>query len=801
MGAVWLLAGSEMRRRWRSLVALTLLVGIIGAIVLATVAGARRSSTALARFNADSRSADVELFIAPPRAADLERFRRTPQIASMALLQAYQIDPGATGFVATAAAVDRAMGSVIDRPRVIAGRLADPTVANEINIGENLAARLHLWVDGILRAPSYSPAQVAQMFSGRNPGRPTGPSLRLKVAGIVRRPLDLGDRSASGGILVLTPAFDREYAPRIGVAGDVLRVRARNGAADLPQVSAAARRIFGSRQPFQLQSLAIETQGAGDAIRVLTLALWVFAGVAALAGVVTIGIVLTREISRANSEQETLLGLGLTRRRRIAVSGPAAAVVALGGALAAVLGAVAVSPLFPLGVAGKAEPDPGLHFDARVLGLGFIAVVAVVALIALRASIRSTRRTSPAPRPSSRRSVAEVAAGVGLSATATTGLGMALRSGRGDTSVPVRSAFLGAVFGVLGVIAVLVFSASVQELTTTPRLYGWTWDFTAVDQNVKAACSGDDAGLRTVPGVAAVAEVCNDSFDIDGRPTVGWSISPLRGTIEPAIVTGRGPRTSHEVALGAVTLRALHKHLGDRVRAGSATAQRDYRVVGTAVFPTLTNDQPLADGAMFTRRGAAPLLDPHNDSSTLAARFTPGTDSARVIRGVLALHRFTAAKYTPFGDGTVLLRPSTPVEIKRLRQIDWYPIALAGLLGSLALVAVGHTLITSVRRRRHALAVLKTIGFDRRQVRATIAWHATTVAAVGLALGIPAGLFVGADAWRLVADGLGVSTTPSVPLLAVLFTIPAVVVLFNLIAFVPARAAARTRPAVELRSQ
>ncbi len=42
-----MLARLELRRRWRSTVALALLVGAIGAIVLATAAGARRSDSSL----------------------------------------------------------------------------------------------------------------------------------------------------------------------------------------------------------------------------------------------------------------------------------------------------------------------------------------------------------------------------------------------------------------------------------------------------------------------------------------------------------------------------------------------------------------------------------------------------------------------------------------------------------------------------------------------------------------------------------------------------------------------------------
>ncbi len=148
----------------------------------------------------------------------------------------------------------------------------------------------------------------------------------------------------------------------------------------------------------------------------------------------------------------------------------------------------------------------------------------------------------------------------------------------------------------------------------------------------------------------------------------------------------------------------------------------------------------------------------------------------------------------PFG-------PSVPVEVDRLRQVNWLPAILAALLSVLALLAVGHALVTGVRRRRHELAILKTLGFDRRQTRATIAWQATTHTVIGLVLGIPAGLVVGRVVWRLVADGLGVSTTPAIPTLALLVTVPAALAAVNLIAFFPGAAAARTRPAVALRTE
>jgi ABC-type lipoprotein release transport system permease subunit len=114
---------------------------------------------------------------------------------------------------------------------------------------------------------------------------------------------------------------------------------------------------------------------------------------------------------------------------------------------------------------------------------------------------------------------------------------------------------------------------------------------------------------------------------------------------------------------------------------------------------------------------------------------------------------------------------------------------------------VGFALVTTVRRRRRALAVLKTVGFDRRQVRATVAWQATTVVVVGLLVGIPLGLVAGRLVWDLVAAQLGVSGDPTCPVLAIALVVPAALVLVNLVAAFPARRAAHTLPAVVLRSE
>jgi ABC-type antimicrobial peptide transport system permease subunit len=126
---------------------------------------------------------------------------------------------------------------------------------------------------------------------------------------------------------------------------------------------------------------------------------------------------------------------------------------------------------------------------------------------------------------------------------------------------------------------------------------------------------------------------------------------------------------------------------------------------------------------------------------------------------------------------------------------------LGALVVVLALLAVGHALVTGVRRRRRELAVLKTLGFTRRQLFSTVTWTASTIAVLGGLIGIPLGLVFGRAAWSVVAGNLGVATDPLIGVIALIAVVPAAIVIANVIAALPARGAARTRPAIALRAE
>jgi predicted lysophospholipase L1 biosynthesis ABC-type transport system permease subunit len=346
--AVRILAARDLRRRWRSMLVLALLVGVVGAVVLASAAGARRTSSSLGRLIRDSRAADLEIDAGATTPEQMAAFAQSPGVAVVALLHAYAVDVGGQSSLQSGAITDSTFGSAIDRARIVEGRAADPSAVDEVTIGESLAAQLHLRVGDTLTATSLTPDQLARTQAGNDPGPPEGPELHWRIVGIDRRPLDLGDLSAAGGVVILTPAFDRAYRDRIAVFTDVLRVRTKHPSTDNSVVAATARRLLGTSPGFQVKELSIENRGGQDVIDVMTLALWVFSAVTALAGAVTVAIVIGRDMSRRRGEQEILRAIGMTHGARAAANAPRALFIAVAGAVAAVVGAVAASPLFPV---------------------------------------------------------------------------------------------------------------------------------------------------------------------------------------------------------------------------------------------------------------------------------------------------------------------------------------------------------------------------------------------------------------------------------------------------------------------
>jgi hypothetical protein len=260
------------------------------------------------------------------------------------------------------------------------------------------------------------------------------------------------------------------------------------------------------------------------------------------------------------------------------------------------------------------------------------------------------------------------------------------------------------------------------------------------------------------------------------------TLEPVRGSSTATLRQGRAPATESEVALGAKTLRSLGLSVGDSVQLdGRATT---LRIVGAYVRP---GGDVLNDGALLTVKGFHDLIgDPSR--AWVRIRFTP------------AISRKAAA--ADLGTTVVGDRPPlTPSSVDALGEVGSSPQALGIFLGLLAVAAAEHSLVSTLRRRRGDLAVLRALGFVRSQIRATLRWQAATVAIVGLLFGLPLGVALARQLWARIAEELGVVYRPEVPLTMIVFAVPVTLAIAVLLATPPGIVAARARPAEVLHAE
>jgi putative ABC transport system permease protein len=812
MAAVWARVRAELRRRWRATLLLALVVGLTGGVVLAAVAGARRTDSAMGRFLAYYRPLNVSV---EAEELDLRAVERLPEVAAtgkgayMALAP-----PTASG------APDPALGSVnpwvdagggigrtSERPLLVAGRLPDPARPLEAAVDETLAARRHVGPGRTLRMWAYTAQQVEQISAaggfGADPVAPKGPALDLTVTGIVRLPHDLSPVAVDQDViylgsddLYLTVAFWRAYGTTVGNLGVGQGFRLRRGERDLEAFSAGVRGLPGGQKAIILVGSDAERAAARAerAIHVQAIALLAFAALAGVAGLLVVGQGIARQVQLGAAEHPALLALGMTHGQLAVVALVQAALVGAGGALLAVVLAVLASPLTPIGLARQAEVDPGWSVDAPVLMLGAAGVLAAVLARAgltawwLGRAAAGTGAGQPAPRRPSQ--VAERLARAGAPPSAVTGVRLALEPGRAASAVPVRTALVGAVVAVLAVTASLTFAASLDRLVGTPALQGWNWDVVVGNYHDEQDISPSGALLarnRLVSGYSSVAQAF-EPLRIGGLDVAALGVGAIKGEVLPRMLQGRAPGSDDELALGRTTRRRLGRELGDVVQVQGSGKPRPMRIVGEALLPAWHPDLSLNQGALLTTQGLQALF-PGAYPNQFLVEYAPGADEDAAF----------ASLRRDFG--RTVLRPLPPDEVENLRRVRGLPVTLAALLAGLGAATLGHLLVTSVRRRRRDLAVLKTIGFVRGQVSATVAWQATTMAAVALLVGLPLGIAAGRWAWVLVNQGLGSLASPLTPTVPLLLAVAATLLVANLVAAVPARAAAATRPAVVLRSE
>ena len=165
-------------------------------------------------------------------------------------------------------------------------------------------------------------------------------------------------------------------------------------------------------------------------------ALAIAAAIVGLAGGLVVVQALARHLAGRPKDPDVLAAIGVTPRER-SVAGVLSVIPAIiGGIAGGVVVAVGVSPLLPLGVIRRADPDIGVHADAGTLVLGSLA--ALVIMIGA-ASLAATHWATPSPAGTMKRTpsiATRLAADVGLRPVPATGAQFALAPDRDEPVCP-----------------------------------------------------------------------------------------------------------------------------------------------------------------------------------------------------------------------------------------------------------------------------------------------------------------------------------------------------------------------------
>jgi hypothetical protein len=275
-------------------------------------------------------------------------------------------------------------------------------------------------------------------------------------------------------------------------------------------------------------------------------------------------------------------------------------------------------------------------------------------------------------------------------------------------------------------------------------------------------------------------------------PTFGTRA--LKSTVDLVVLSGRAPAARDEIAFAPTTMKSLHLHVGDVVTVGRSS---QVHVVGEALLPATSHTDYDQSGWMTASGLAAAMPPPAQQSPDdiedyALIRFRPGADVAGAARRLSEIG----------GEGTYYVaqatRPTSVVDLGKMRIL---PFALGVFFALLAAATVAHALVTTVRRRRRDLAVLRSLGFTRRQSRLAIAWQATLLALGGVVVGVPLGVVFGQRSWRALATSFPLVYASPFAVVAVLIAVPVALVVANLLAAGPAHAATRISPARALRAE
>jgi hypothetical protein len=798
---------AELRRRWRSWLAVVFLVSLVGGIVLAAVVAGQRTESAFPDFVA-AHGYDSIVY-SPRQTSSIARLADVisvtdeigPDNGQPTCACAHPINPTDFGVLAVPSKVTPLF-------KLVSGHLPDPSQPDQVLASFTLQQDYGVHIGSVIKVPFYAASQAAAYNATNGVDlRPDGPTVAFHVVGFEATEFEFPSGATPDYELYATTAFTRTVLPRVA-AGYVYFVRLRDGVADFAHFHDQMLALAGGgayAQSAQLQIAAVETS-----IHPQALGWWLLAALAALVGLAVIGQALARQSIIESEDYPTLAAVGADRRQLVGLGMARCLVVAVAGAIGAVLVAVALSPIAPLGEARVAETSTGVTVDALVLSLGGVAVTLVVLALGAWPAARVARpfragQQEPIAHPSA--VVAQLAA-AGAPPSAVVGVRFALERRSGRATVPVGSALLGTVLAVIALCATGVFGASLAHLTGTPNLYGDPFQLNFSNPNSQGIPDAALlASLRRNGAVAAITEGIAIEVSIKNVSVGGIAATPIRGSLLLSPVNGHLPTRAGQIGLGVSTMHQVGARLGSVVDVtlpapSGNTRVAPFRVVAQVSLPVLAGTVSLGTGAVMTLAGYENAACPPSPKRAGCRHAVLEDSEGGMLVSVVPGPRGTAAINHYFDAYRSLTALAVaPTSLINFGEAVNFPLLFGVTLAVFGAATLLHMLIVSVARRRRETGLLKVLGFAKGQVALVVSWQATTLALVGILVGVPIGVVIGQSSWRAFAANLGAVPVAVVPIWLMVVLGAGVLVVANVIAVGPALAAARSKVADLLRTQ
>jgi putative ABC transport system permease protein len=575
-----------------------------------------------------------------------------------------------------------------------------------IGVGDNIDVRLgggvlHLHVRGLATSPEYLLATADPKYLIPQPGS----------LAVLFLPLD-GLANAMG-----TPGLANDLVLDLPAGSQVSSSSA--VAAGLPVLQLTPR-----ADQYSLRFTDADLRSFGMFIPVLEL---VFAAV----GLILLGLTLRRMVHAQRRELGTMLAIGYSRPAVLATAVLPAAILAIPGALVALVTAVGIAHLvaatysasvgFPA-IVDRLEPGPLAQTAALAVGATLLAAT-LPAWMLLRLSPAAAMRGDQAvsfglPGPLRR-----------ASATISPPVAYGLRSlGRRPLLTTATVASLAVAIG-LGAAMSMLATSTGDAVDAAFATQQWTADVELAQPMppTSAIALAEGAGATAVePAVTGPAQLERSTASAVVT-IVGLPATPTLDRLQ--VTSGQTPGAG-QLLVSEQTAETLWVRAGDRIQVATTRGTSEMTVSGVV--------RTLASGEAFVSYAdASALFDPSGNATAMFVAASPAAaQSLAASPQVARVTSLAAAR-----DGMHKL-------VADLTDLIYVLLLISLAVGGLFLAA---SLALSFMDRRGEFATLRAIGYGRRGLASMLATEAVGLTVAAAVVSLPASLAIGSP----LADAMG----------------------------------------------